>query len=221
MREERVRHSASAGPGKGIVVSGRVPARWRAALLAVSLGILLAGGAPAQQGEQVVNVRNVGAFSCDDFIVIVEAPDLQLEKTAFMQWTAAYATAAARSNSLIDVFPLGDTWELVRMTRLVCLESRSANYETALRMAIGRLRPFWITSQTDVLNLEDPEGREVQFYQEAVLPLQAALKKQGLALAADGVFGNQTGGAIQAVNRAQGRQRWSTPDGDLLYQLTQ
>lgn len=182
--------------------------------------MMLSGGALAQQGEQVVNVRNVGAFSCDDFITVIEAPELQLEKTAFMQWTAAYATAAARSNSLVDVFPIGDTWELVRMTRLVCRENMSANFETALRMAIGRLRPFWITRQTDVLNLQDPAGRKIQLYQEAVEPLQNALNRQGFTVSVDGAFGNQTGQAIRAVALASGLPAWSTPDGDLLYLLT-
>ncbi|MFV0360570.1 hypothetical protein [Tropicimonas sp.] len=191
----------------------------RSPVAAALLGIT-ALGAEAQDDGKIVNVRNAGAFACEDVIKIVEGPELQLEKTAFMQWTAAYVTAASRSNSLIDVFPIGDTWELVRMTRLVCYENKSFEYELALRIAIGRLRPFWISDRPDILTLGDPNGREIQFYVEAVPALQRALKDKGAVVLADGKFGNQTGRAIHDMNAARGYEPWSTPDGDLLYHLT-
>lgn len=174
----------------------------------------------ATKPEQVINIRNAGAFLCSDVLPALSEPGREIEKTAFLQWASAYATAAARSNGLIDVFPIGDTAELVRMTTLVCSENLAENFETALRTAIGRLRAYWIKTSADVLVLNDPNGRTVQFYAEAVPQLQRDLQRIGLGLVIDGTYGNQTGKAIGEINEAHGAKKWLTPDGRILYLLT-
>lgn len=183
------------------------------------------GGARAQEtgadaGPPTVNIRNAGAFACEEVLPALAAPGRELEKTAFLQWSAAYATAAARSNGLVDVFPLADTAELLRMTRLVCRESPSVRFETALRTAIGRLRPYWVRRQTGVLTLNDPAGRSVRMYGEAVAQLQRDLARFGARIAVDGAYGDRTGNAVRALNEARGAPPWMTPDGELLYLLT-
>lgn len=176
--------------------------------------------AVAQNNEQTVNVRNAGSFKCEEVLPALSSPGRQIEKTAFLQWTAAYATAASRSNSLIDVFPLGDTNELVVMTSLVCREALTVTYETALRTTIGRLQNYWVQQSAEVITLNDPGGRTVLFYAEAVAQLQRDLESIGANISADGVYGNQTGNAVRAVNEANGLGPWLTPDGTLLYMLT-
>jgi hypothetical protein len=176
--------------------------------------------ASAQNEDPIVNVRNAGAFTCEEVLPALSAPGRQIEKTAFLQWTAAYATAASRSNSLIDVFPLGDTSELVLMTSLVCQENMSISYETALRTTIGRLRSYWIGQSPNVVTLNDPGGRTVLFYAEAVAQLQRDLQSAGANIAVDGAYGNQTGNAVRELNEGRGLPPWLTPDGTLLYILT-
>lgn len=174
----------------------------------------------ATKPEQIINIRNAGAFLCTDVLPAVSEPGREIEKTAFLQWASAYATAAARSNGLIDVFPIGDTAELVRMTTLVCSENMAENFEAALRTAIGRLRAYWIKASAEVLVLNDPNGRTVQFYAESVPQLQRDLQSIGLGLVVDGKYDNQTGNAIRAMNEARGATQWLTPDGQILYILT-
>ncbi|TQM89906.1 peptidoglycan-binding domain-containing protein [Roseinatronobacter monicus] len=182
--------------------------------------VLFTVQAIGQTPGQPVNIRNAGAFTCQEFQPVVRHEQRQLEKTAFLQWTAAYATAAARSNSLIDVFPIGDTWELLAMVNFICDENNTVKFETALLEAIGRLRPFWVRNSPAVTTLEDPNGRSVQFYSEASTALQTALNRFGAGLQVDGAFGNQTANAIRAINQRRGAQPWLTPDGELLYLLT-
>lgn len=182
--------------------------------------VAIASPAIAQDAEPIVNVRNAGAFTCEDVIPALTAPGRELEKTAFLQWTAAYATAAARSNSLIDVFPLANTNELVVMTSMVCRENLTASYETALRASIGRLQNYWVRESPEIITLNDPGGRTVVFYAEAVRQLQQDLQRVGVSLSVDGAYGNQTGNGIRRVNEARGVAPWLTPDGSLLYALT-
>jgi hypothetical protein len=204
-----------------------VPALAAALAMCARAGLWAMAGGSAALAEQapatappVVNVRNAGAFTCEEVLPALAAPGREIEKTAFLQWTAAYATAAARSNGLIDVFPLADTVELVRMTSMLCRESPSASYETALRTAIGRLRPYWVRQQPQFLTLNDPGGRTVGIYAEAVAQLQRDLVRMGARITVDGAYGNQTGSAVQALNRARGATPWMTPDGEVLYLLT-
>jgi hypothetical protein len=182
--------------------------------------IFLSGSATAQDNLPTINVRNAGAFTCEEVLPALSSPGREIEKTAFLQWTAAYATAASRSNSLIDVFPLGNTYELVVMTSLICRENLTSTYETALRAAIGRLRNYWIRQSPEVMTLNDPGGRTVLFYAEAVQQLQQDLQGVGARLIVDGAYGNQTGNAIRELNEARGLAPWLTPDGALLYMLT-
>lgn len=151
---------------------------------------------------------------------VLAAPGNQIEKTAFLQWTAAYATAAARSNSLIDIFPLADTSELVVMVSLICRESMSINYEAALRAALGRLQNYWIRESTDVVTLNDPGGRQVILFVEAIRQMQIDLNRLGSNIPVDQVYGNQTGNAVRQLNESRGAAPWLTPDGSLLYILT-
>jgi len=174
----------------------------------------------AQDQQQIVNVRNAGAFTCEEVLPVLSSPGAQTEKTAFLQWTAAYATAASRSNSLIDVFPLGDTSELVLMTSLVCQEAPTVSFEAALRTTIGRLRNYWIRQSAHVVTLNDPGGRTVRIYEEAVTKLQRNLQNIGANISIDGAYGNQTGNAVRELNEARGLPPWLTPDGTLLYVLT-
>lgn len=176
--------------------------------------------ASAQNAERPLNVRNAGSFECREFLPVIQQQGRQVEKTAFLNWAAAYATAAARSNGLIDVFPIGDSWEFLVMVSLICTENEAVNFETATRTALRRLQPYWSRSSAEVVTLNDPQGRTVQLYTEAVRPLQEALNRYGANISADGVYGNQTGNAIRRVNEARGGRVWMTPDGELLYQLT-
>lgn len=189
----------------------------RASFLAIAITLFCSDYSAAQQ---IVNVRNAGAFSCEEVLSSLQASGREIEKTAFLQWTAAYATAASRSNGLIDVFPIGDTWELLSMTALVCRENPQLNYESALRTAIFRLQPYWVRTSSDFVTLTDPLGRTVQYYVEGVRPLQEALIRLGGQIQADGAYGNQTGNTIRRLNEARGSTAWMTPDGELLYQLT-
>lgn len=174
----------------------------------------------AQNSQPVVNVRNAGSFTCEEVVPALSSAGREIEKTAFLQWTAAYATAASRSNSLIDVFPLGDTRELVAMTSLVCRENLTSTYETALRATIGRLQNYWVRESPEIITLNDPGGRTVIFYAEAVQQLQQDLQGFGSRISVDGAYGNQTGNAIRTLNEERGAAPWLTPDGTLLYILT-
>lgn len=182
--------------------------------------ILLPSIAVSQSAEQRVNVRNAGAFDCGQFLPVIRQQGREVEKTAFLNWAAAYTTAAARSNSLIDIFPIGDSWELLIMVSLVCTENEEATFETAVRTAMRRLQPYWVRTSPRYLTLNDPQGRTIRFYTDSVLPLQEALNRYGADIAADGVYGQQTGNAIRRVNETRGARAWMTPDGELLYQLT-
>ena len=194
------------------------PLKWGG--LAVCLMITSVNPSIAQSNEQIVNVRNAGAFTCEETLPALSSPGREIEKTAFLQWTAAYVTAASRSNSLIDAFPLANTNELVLMTSLVCRENLTITYETALRTAIGRLRNYWVRQSPEAITLNDPGGRTVLFYAEAVAQLQRDLQSLGANISVDGVYGNQTGNAVRALNEARGSAPWLTPDGALLYTLT-
>lgn len=176
--------------------------------------------ATAQSNEQIVNVRNAGAFTCEETLPALAAPGREVEKTAFLQWTAAYITAASRANGSIDVFPIADTKELVLMTSLVCRENLAITYETALRTAIGRLRDYWVRQSPEFITLNDPGGRTVLFYAEAIPQLQRDLQNIGARISVDGAYGNETGNAIRELNEARGLPLWLTPDGTLFYMLT-
>lgn len=182
--------------------------------------ILQPVGAFSQTANSSINVRNAGSFECRQFLPVMRQQGREVEKTAFLNWTAAYATAASRSNSLIDVFPIGDTWELLIMVSLICTENEAAIFETALRTSLRRLQPYWVRSSPRFHELNDPQGRTILYYTEAVQPLQEALNRYGADIDMDGVYGNQTGNAIRRLNEARGSQAWMTPDGELLYQLT-
>lgn len=176
--------------------------------------------ASAEVNPKTTNVRNAGAFLCSDFLPVVMQEGRQLEKTAFLNWAAAYSTAASRSIGVIDMFPIGDSWELVRAVSLVCLENEQQSFEAALQTFLKRMRPFWVVSSPSVTTITDPNGRKIALYTEAVRPLQEALNKYGAGLTVDGQFGDQTGMAILRINQARGAQGWLTPDGELLYQIT-
>lgn len=173
-----------------------------------------------QENPKPTNVRNAGSFLCSDYLPVIRQQGRQVEKTAFLNWAAAYSTAASRSNGVIDMYPLGDTWELLRTVSFICSEDEAQTFEKALQAALNRMRPFWVRSDTRVISLTDPQGRTALFYAEAVRPLQEILNQYGAGLTPDGAFGNKTGNAIMRLNQTRGAQAWMTPDGELLYQLT-
>jgi hypothetical protein len=181
---------------------------------------ILAMPAPAQQSQTIINIRNAGGISCSEFLASMRQGNNPIEQTAFLQWAAAYTTSFARDRSLIDAFPIIDTAELVVLTGLVCLESENAKFEVALRTALLRMEPFWIRRSPEILNLNDPSGRRVEFFAEATRAFQEALNRFGASIPADGNYGNQTGNAVRRLNEARGSAPWLTPDGELLYQLT-
>lgn len=174
----------------------------------------------SQDVDQPVNVRNAGAFMCGDALSTIQEPERQIEKTAFLNWAGAYATAAARSNSLIDTFPIGDTQEFLIMVSLVCTENEAATFETAVRTTLRRIQPFWVKESASFNELVDPQGRTVQYYKEAVQPLQEHLNRYGVGISVDGVYGHETGEAIKQLNESRGARAWMTPDGEFLYHLT-
>lgn len=190
------------------------------ALTGILLSISTQTAWSQEQGQNLTNLRNAGGFSCEEVVPVLTTSGRQLEKTAFLQWTAGYTTAAARSNSLVDIFPLADTWELVRMIALICNEAPDISYESATRTALGRLRPFWVHEQSEIIVLNDPGGRQVEMYQSVVAPLQERLSSLGFNITVDGQFGDQTGNIIRQLNEQRGSQPWLTPDGELLYLLT-
>lgn len=174
----------------------------------------------AQETLNLTNVRNAGAFLCADFLPVTKQAGRQVEKTAFLNWAAAYSTAASRANGLVDMYPIGDTWELLKTTSLVCREDETQSFEKALQITLNRMRPFWVRKDSHVTTLTDPSGRTIQLYTTAVSVLQEHLNRYGAGISVDGAYGNQTGNAILRLNKARGAQAWMTPDGELLYQLT-
>jgi hypothetical protein len=192
----------------------------KSTLLVLTLLVQSSTGLMAQETPRPNNVRNAGAFLCSAFLPVVRQPGREVEKTAFLNWAAAYTTAASRSNGMIDMFPIGDTWELLRTISLVCVEDETQSFEKALQVTLSRMRPFWVRQDSGVISLSDPSGRTIQFFTEAVPALQEALNQYGANVSIDGEYGNQTGNAILRINQARGAQGWMTPDGELLYQIT-
>jgi peptidoglycan hydrolase-like protein with peptidoglycan-binding domain len=82
------------------------------------------------------------------------------------------------------------------------------------------LREYWIRVSPEVITLNDPGGRSVMLYQEAVIQFQRDLQRFGARITLDGDYGNQTGSAVRALNDARNSAPWLTPDGEFLYSLT-
>jgi len=176
--------------------------------------------AVAQQSQTIINIRNAGGFTCGQFLGVMRQGNNPIEKTAFLQWAAAYTTAFSRDRQLIDAFPIIDTTELLVMIGLFCLEDETSTFEVALRNVLARLEPFWIRRSPEIINLEDPAGRRVEFFAEAISAFQESLNQFGAEVTVDGAYGNMTGNAVRRLNEARGTTPWLTPDGELLYQLT-
>lgn len=172
------------------------------------------------QTNDLTNVRNAGAFTCSNVIPLLSTMGNENEKTAFLQWTAGFSTAASRANSLTDVFPITDTWNMMQMVILVCRENEDATYEDALRESIKRLKEYWVIDQTELIDLNDPTGERLNMYRSAILPLQKNLQALGYTISIDGVFGNQTGNAIRDINSRTGIGTLMIPDGQFWYVLT-
>jgi hypothetical protein len=149
----------------------------KSALLVLTLLVQPSSALLAQETPRPNNVRNAGAFLCSDFLPVVRQPGRQVENT----------TAASRSNGMIDMFPIGDTWELLRTISLVCTEDETQIFEKALQVTLNRMRPFWVRQNSGVTSLSDPSGRTVQFYTEAVRALQEALNRFGANISVDGI----------------------------------
>jgi hypothetical protein len=171
----------------------------------------------AQQG--LLNVKNAGAASCKDFINVFSSQGNQLNKTAYMQWISGYSTAIARMNNLIDVFPIKSSFELLQMVIFVCNEKPDELVETAVRVTIVRLKPFWVKGNAEIINLQNA-GKEVKYFRASVTPLQQAIKDQGFKISVDGAYGNQTGAGISAISSANGLPKSPLPSAALLYIFT-
>ena len=172
------------------------------------------------QESDLTNIRNAGAFTCSQVVPILSNPGNEIEKTAFLQWTAGFSTAASRANRLTDVFPITDTWTMLQMVVRVCKENDAVNFETALRLTISRLSDFWIRDEVDLVTLNDPSGASLTMYNAAIQPLQQRLQSLGVAIDVDGVYGNQTGRAISRINSELGLGSLLIPDGNFWYFLT-
>ncbi|WP_372605614.1 hypothetical protein [Actibacterium sp.] len=175
--------------------------------------------AVAQQAEVPLAVRNAGAQSCDDLRKVYTQQGFVNEKTAFLQWMAGYVTAVARLNSVIDVFPIKDSTQMVQMVILVCGERPQLTVESAVLETAARLRPYWVKGSANVLTLSSNETK-VGYYEASVKPLQQALKDAGAPVVVDGAYGNQTGNALSRLSVGAGLPPTLVPNGTLLYLLT-
>lgn len=178
-----------------------------------------AGGLLAQNGGQLLNVRDAGAVTCAQFQAIYTEDGQEGQQVALLQWIAGYATAAARVNGVVDVFPLQDSVQLVQMVSLVCGENTEARLEEAVRVTVLRLQPFWVRGSGEVLTLTW-EGQQVLYFQASVLPLKQALAGLGASLSADGTYNNETGATLQQLARQYGLPEAPFPTGTILYVLT-
>jgi hypothetical protein len=177
----------------------------------MSFAILMTATQASSQTNDLTNIRNAGAFKCSQIIPLLESAGRELEKTAFLQWTAGFSTAASKSNSLM---------EMVKMTALVCKENLEQTYESALRSTIGRLRPFWISDDPRVLSITTPSGGKVEMFAAATQPLQTILSANGITISVDGVYGNQTGNALLQYGASKGVTPRQELNGEYLYLLT-
>ncbi|WP_157057583.1 peptidoglycan-binding protein [Loktanella sp. 3ANDIMAR09] len=174
----------------------------------------------SSQTNEFTNIRNAGAFPCEDVVNSLQSPGNETEKTAFLQWTAGFSTAASRANSLTDVFPITDTWTMLEMVALVCNEDSSSTFEAAVRLTIARLRPYWVRDETAIFRLSDPSGKTVQIYGAVIPRIQQKLRDIGFQLEADGIFGNQTGNALRLLGEKSGIEPLMVPTGKYWYILT-
>lgn len=173
--------------------------------------------ATAQQ--DLLNVKNAGAATCKNFISVFSSQGNQLNKTAYMQWIAAYSTAVARMHNVVDVFPIKNSFELLQMVVFVCNEKPDNILETAVRVTILRLQPFWVRGDAAIINLKN-SGKEVKYFSASVRPLQQAIKSRGVQITIDGSYGNQTGAGITVISKAAGLPASPLPTAALLYLFT-
>lgn len=170
--------------------------------------------------EMPVNLRNAGGAQCKDLLFAFERGS-ELNRTAYLQWAAGYATAVAQSNNVIDVYPLSDSLGLVEMALLICREPgySEGRYQSVLLVAISRLRPFWSTNPS-IVTVNNSDGASVSIYTDAVKPLQEALIKLGVEMPADGDFGSMTGRAFTQLHKLLNLPETPIPNGISLYALT-
>jgi hypothetical protein len=169
--------------------------------------------------QSLLNVKNAGAATCKDFINVFSSQGNELTKTAYMQWIAGYSTAVARVHNLVDVFPIKNTFELLQMVIFVCNEKPDEIVETAVRVTIVRLKPFWVKDDAGLINLKNA-GKEVKYFRASVSPLQQLIKNQGVKISIDGSYGNQTGAGLAAISKAAGLPESPLPTAALLYLFT-
>ena len=185
--------------------------------MAVLAAVALAHPGAAQ--DKPLHIRNAGALDCARVAAIYGAAGNELDKTAVLHWLGGYATAQSEAREVIDVFPLGDTGELVQMVVLICSESPTARLREAAAAAVARLKPLWVAGSADTIRIEDETGATVMFT-AAVEPLQKLLVAKGAKLAPDGAYGPRTGTAIQQVFAALGLPPTQRPTAIALYVLT-
>lgn len=183
-------------------------------------GTIISFATSSMAEEIPVNLRNAGAAQCQDLTAAFESGS-EIEKTAYLQWSAGYATAVSQSNSVIDVYPLSETLGLVEIALLICQEPEFVNsrYQVALLTAISRLRPFWAINPS-IVTVTDHDSVSISIYRDAVKPLQEALIKLGVKMPADGDFGSMTGRAFSELHKLLDMPETPIPSGVSLYALT-
>lgn len=183
-------------------------------------GIIISSATSSVAEEIPVNLRNAGAAQCRDLTMAFENGS-GIERTAYLQWAAGYATAVAQSNSVIDVYPLSETLGLVEMALLICQEAEfvDSRYQMVTLTAISRLRPFWAINPS-IVTIKDHDSVSISIYTDAVKPLQEALIKLGVKMPADGDFGAMTGRAFSELHKLLDMPETPIPSGVSLYALT-
>lgn len=188
-------------------------------LLALFLVITMSMATPSAAQQSPLTVRNAGAITCQKFSDVFSNSGQVQAKQVFLNWMAGYMTATARAKNIIDVFPIGDTFQFVQYVVLVCNEKLDRPIENAVAVSIQRLEPFYVKGETARLTLTW-NNTKMSYAKASVRALQEGLIKFGANIKADGAYGNKTGAAIQQVSQSMGIGQSPFPSGSLLYIMT-
>ena len=174
---------------------------------------------PSSAQEGALHIRNAGAADCARISDAYEASGGEVDKTAILNWVTGYTTSQSEALGIIDIFPLVDSGELVQMIILVCSERESARLRDAIAVTVERLRPLWVSGSADTRRIDDGIGVTVMF-SASIEPFQRLLVARGASISIDGVYGGQTGIAVQALTSNAGLSPIQRPTGVVLYLLT-
>jgi hypothetical protein len=188
-------------------------------LLALGLACCVGFASHANAQQSPLTVRNAGAYKCQQFSNVFSGQGQMQAKQVFLNWIAGYATGTARAKNIIDVFPIGDTFQFVQYVVLVCNENLQLPLENAVAISVNRLEPFHVKGDPARLTLQF-NNQKMSYAKASVKALQQGLLDLGAKSTADGAYGNKTGGAIQQVSQAYGIGQTPFPSGPLLYVMT-